>query len=151
MSVSFEDVEETNILGGEIAYVNNALSVQAEYLQTTVMGATETTLNSYYGQISYFLTGESRPYKSSLDGFSRVKPNNNYGSGGKGAIELVARVSNMDLTAANEGALNDITLGVNWYLNPHTRVMLNYVMGEMTNETEVITENAVMMRVQLDF
>jgi len=151
MSVSFEDINKTNIWGGEIAYVNNALSVQAEYLQTTVMGATETELSSYYGQISYFLTGESRPYKSSLDGFSKVKPNNNYGSGGKGAIELVARVSNMDLTAANEGALNDITLGVNWYLNPHTRVMLNYVMGEMINETEVITENAVMMRVQLDF
>jgi len=151
MSVSFEDVDKTNIFGGEIAYVNNALSVQAEYLQTTVIGATETALSSYYGQISYFLTGEKRSYKSSLDGFSRVKPNNNYGSGGKGAIELVARVSNMDLTAANEGALNDITLGLNWYLNPHTRVMLNYVMGEMTNETEVITENAVMMRVQLDF
>jgi len=151
MSVSFEDVDKTNILGGEIAYVNNALSVQAEYLQATVIGTTETALSSYYGQISYFLTGESRPYKSSLDGFSRVKPNNNYGSGGKGAIELVARTSSMDLTAANEGSLNDITLGVNWYLNPHTRVMLNYVMGEMTNETEVITENAVMMRVQLDF
>jgi phosphate-selective porin OprO/OprP len=151
MSVSFEDINKTNIWGGEIAYVNNALSVQAEYLQTTVMGATETELSSYYGQISYFLTGESRPYKSSLDGFSRVKPNNNYRSGGKGAIELVARTSSMDLTAANEGALNDITLGVNWYLNPHTRLMLNYVMGEMTNETEVITENAVMMRVQLDF
>jgi phosphate-selective porin OprO and OprP len=151
MSVDFEDVEETNILGGEIAYVNNSLSVQAEYLQTTVMGETETELSSYYGQISYFLSGESRPYKSSLDGFSRVRPNNNYGNGGKGAIELVARTSSMDLTAANEGVLNDITLGVNWYLNPHTRVMLNYVMGEMTKETEVITENSVMMRVQLDF
>jgi phosphate-selective porin OprO/OprP len=151
MSVSFEDVDKTNILGGEIAYVNNALSVQAEYLQATVIGTTETALSSYYGQISYFLTGESRSYKSSLDGFSRVKPNNNYGSGGKGAIELVARTSSMDLTAANEGALNDITLGLNWYLNPHTRVMLNYVMGEMTKGTEVIVENAVMIRVQLDF
>jgi len=151
MSVSFEDVEKTNIFGGEIAYINNTLSVQAEYLQTTVIGATETELSSYYGQISYFLTGESRSYKSSLDGFGRVRPNNNYSERGKGAIELVARASSMDLTAANQGALNDITLGVNWYLNPHTRVMLNYVMGEMTNETEVITENAVMMRVQLDF
>ena len=125
--------------------------MQGEYLQTTLVGVTETKLSSYYGQISYFLTGESRPYKSSLDGISRVNPNNNYGSGGKGAIELIARVSNMDLTAAHEGNLDDITVGVNWYLNPHTRVMLNYVMGEMTNETEIITENAVMMRVQLDF
>ena len=152
MSVDIEGVKETNILGGEIAYVNNSLSVQAEYLQTTVMGETETELSSYYGQISYFLTGESRPYKNSLDGFSRVKPNNNYGSGGKGAIELVARTSSMNLTAANEGTLNDLTLGINWYLNPHTRVMLNYVMGERTDlSSEVINENAVMMRFQLDF
>ncbi len=151
IDATFENIEESNLLGGEFAYVNGSFSLQGEYLQTSVFGTTETELSSYYGQISYFLTGESRPYKSSLDGLSRVKPNNNYGSGGKGAVELVARISNMDLTDANEGSLDDITVGINWYLNPHTRVMLNYVMGEMTNETEVITENAVMMRVQLDF
>jgi phosphate-selective porin OprO/OprP len=150
ISVSFEDVEETNILGGEIAYVNNALSVQAEYLQTTIIGATESMLSSYYGQISYFITGESRPYKSSLDGFGRVNPNSNYGDG-KGAIELVARVSNMNLTDVNAGTLDNITVGINWYLNPYTRVMMNYVIGEMINGEEIITEDAVMMRVQLDF
>ena len=53
MSVSFEDVDKTNILGGEIAYVNNALSVQAEYLQTTVIGATETALSSYYANLLF--------------------------------------------------------------------------------------------------
>ena len=150
ISANFKDVQETNILGGEIAYVNNSLSLQGEYLQTTVNGATETKLSSYYGQISYFLTGESRQYKSALSGFGRVTPNSNYGDG-KGAIELVARVSNMDLTAANEGNLDNITVGLNWYLNPNTRVMLNYVMGEMSQGTEVTTENAVMMRIQVDF
>jgi hypothetical protein len=29
--------------------------------------------------------------------------------------------------------------------------MMNYVMGEMINGEEIITEDAVMMRVQLDF
>ena len=57
----------------------------------------------------------------------------------------------MDLTTANAGTLEDITVGINWYLNPNTRVMLNYVMGEMINEEEIITEDAVMMRVQLGF
>ena len=151
MSVSFEDVDKTNILGGEIAYINNALSVQAEYLQTTVIGATETELSSYYGQISYFLTGERRAYKNSLSGFGSVKPNNNYGENGWGAIELAVRLSSMDLTTANAGTLEDITVGINWYLNPNTRVMFNYVIGEMINGEEIITENAVMMRVQLGF
>ena len=151
ISVNFEDVQETNILGGEIAYVNNSLSIQAEYLQTTITEVTETEISSYYVQISYFLTGESKQYKSSLDGFGRVMPNSNYGGGGLGAIELVARISNMNLTAANEGTLDDITVGLNWHLNPNTRVMLNYVRGEMTKGTEISTENAAMMRVQVDF
>ena len=57
----------------------------------------------------------------------------------------------MDLTTANAGTLEDFTVGINWYLNPNTRIMLNYVMGEMINGEKIITENAVMMRVQLSF
>ena len=157
----FTGVEKTNILGAEIAYVRNRLSLQGEYLRTTVsltpemeLYSTEYELNGYYGQVSYFLTGESRPYKSSYAGFSRVKPNNNYGSNGKGAIELVARISKMDLSNAGMGILDSKTIGVNWYLNPNTRVMFNYVMGELAESDEfgIITpENSVMMRVQLDF
>ena len=150
-SVSFDNVDETNILGGEFAYVNGSLFLQGEYLQTTVSGMNETELSSYYGQISYFLTGERRTYKNSLSGFGSVKPNNNYGENGWGAIELAVRLSSMDLTTANAGTLEDFTVGINWYLNPNTRIMLNYVMGEMINGEKIITENAVMMRVQLGF
>ena len=151
-SVSFDNVDKTNILGGEFAYVHGSLFLQGEYLQTTVSGImNETELSSYYGQISYFLTGEIRTYKNSLSGFGSVKPNNNYGENGWGAIELAVRLSSMDLTTTNAGTLEDITVGINWYLNPNTRVILNYVMGEMINGEEIITENAVMMRVQLGF
>ena len=157
----FTDVDETNILGAEIAYVRDRLSLQGEYLRTIVslipqmeLHSTEYELNGYYGQVSYFLTGESRPYKSSYAGFSRVKPNNNYGPNGKGAIELVARISKMDLLNAEKGILDSKTIGVNWYLNPNTRVMFNYVMGELAESDKfgIITqENAIMMRVQIDF
>ena len=150
-AVSFENVDNTNLLGGEFAYVNGSLFLQGEYLQATISEINETELSSYYGQISYFLTGERRAYKNSLSGFGSVKPNNNYGENGWGAIELAVRLSSMDLTAANAGTLEDVTIGINWYLNPNTRVMFNYVMGEMINGEEIITENAVMMRVQLSF
>ena len=152
IDATFEDIDESNLLGGEFAYVNGSFSLQGEYLQTALLGVTETKLNSYYAQISYFITGESRPYKSSLDGFGRVKPNNNYGNGGKGAIEVVARTSQICLEEADMGQLNARTIGLNWHLNPNTRVMLNYVMGERIDLSgQVITENAAMMRVQLDF
>ena len=159
ISVEFiNQVEDVNIIAGEIAYVNGALSLQGEALQTTLhseIGEWNTAvtheLMAYYGQVSYFLTGESKSYKNSLSGFGRVTPKNNYGENGWGAFEIAARVSQMDLSSADSGILNDITLGLNWYLNPNTRVILNYVMGEMTKGTEVITEKSVMMRVQLDF
>ena len=130
IDATFDNVDESNLLGGEFAYVNGSLSLQGEYLQTTLIGVTETKLSSYYAQLSYFLTGESRPYKGSLDGFGRVKPNNNYGKGGRGAIEVVARTSQICLEKVDMGQLNTRTIGLNWHLNPNTRVMINYVMGE---------------------
>ena len=158
LSVEFiNQVKDVNIIAGEMAYVNSSLSLQGEVVQTTVNteiveGNTPLTheIISYYGQISYFLTGESRSYKSSLTGFGRVKPKNNYGENGWGALEVAARFSAIDMQ--EDGSLEDFTIGLNWYLNPNTRVMLNYVMGELTDGVgEVTTENAVMMRVQLDF
>jgi len=163
MDVEFNNqVKDINIIAGEIAYVNGSLSLQAEALQTNInteIGQWNTPNNheiiSYYGQVSYFLTGESRPYKSSLAGFGRVNPKNNYGENGWGAFEIAARFSAIDMQES--GSLEDITIGLNWYLNPNTRVMLNYVMGEITNgaelynESKTTTENAVMMRIQLDF
>jgi phosphate-selective porin OprO/OprP len=156
MVVTKNQVQNINIIAGEVAYINGSLSLQGEALQTTInteIGQWNTPITheimSYYGQVSYFLTGESRSYKSSLAGFGRVKPNNNYGENGWGALEVAARFS--AINSQEDGSLEDITFGLNWYLNPNTRVMLNYVMGEMTKGTEVTVENAVMMRVQLDF
>ena len=158
LSVEFTNqVKDVNIIAGEIAYVNSSLSLQGEVVQTTVN--TENgqgnapfahEIISYYGQLSYFLTGESRSYKSSLTGFGRVKPKNNYGENGWGALEVAARFSAIDMQ--EDGSLEDFTIGLNWYLNPNTRVMLNYVIGKLTDGAgEVTTENAVMMRIQLDF
>ena len=158
MNIEFiNQVKDVNIIASEIAYVNGSLSLQGEALQTTInteigQGNAPNThqIMSYYGQVSYFLTGESRPYKNSLSGFGRVKPNNNYGENGWGALEIAARFSAIKVQESE--LLEDITLGVNWYLNPNTRMMFNYVMGEMTNASgEMTSQNAVMMRIQLDF
>ena len=155
LNPSFSDVDETNITGIEMAYVNGRFSIQGEYVMTTVSAETEYELNGYYGQISYFLTGESRLYKNSYIGFNRVKPKSNFGANGKGAIELAARISKMDLSKANLGTLDDMTVGVNWYLNPYTRVMLNYVIGDLIEgdgKGEVsTTENSMQCRIQIDF
>jgi phosphate-selective porin OprO/OprP len=41
---------------------------------------------------------------------------------------VAARISSLDLDDGIDGGrLDDLTLGVNWYLNPNTRVMLDYI------------------------
>ena len=153
--------KDVRLLAYELSYVNGPLSVQGEYVQSDIENTESDSnldlISSYYGQVSYFLTGESRSYKSSLSGFSRVKPNNNYGENGWGALEIAARFSAIEVKESSfyyyiKPFQEDITLGINWYLNPNTRMMFNYVMGEMTNASgEITSENAVMMRIQLNF
>jgi phosphate-selective porin OprO/OprP len=46
------------------------------------------------------------------------------------------------------GEQQDITLGVNWYLNPVTRVMLNNVFA---NIKDVGNVNVFEVRFQIDF
>ncbi len=149
---TIENVENIGLFNFEAALVMGSLSVQAEYTQANVNINTSTeALNSYYGMVSYFLTGEKRPYKNSYAGFSRVKPMNNFGKArGIGAIELTARYSsgNLNGETINGGQLNDITFGVNWYLNPAARVMLNYVLADKVDTGKA---NIFQTRFQIDF
>lgn len=155
LETDFSNVEEANIKGLEMAYVNGSFSIQGEYVTTTISANNEYGLNGYYGQISYFITGESRPYKNSYSGFNRVAPKKNFGSDSRGAIELVARISQMDCSESMNGVLKDKTVGLNWYLNPNTRIMFNYVIGGFTERdgTDEVTtnENTLQVRIQVDF
>ena len=55
--------------------------------------------------------------------------------GGVGAFELAARYDRYDfLDAARGGEGTAWTLGVNWYLNNWSRLMLNYVHWKTDNK-----------------
>ena len=72
-----------------------------------------------------------------------------YYNKGWGAYEIALRVSSFDLTEINKGKLNDITFGLNWYLNSHTRLMYNYVNGN--NSLGGAKIRAHLIRFQVDF
>jgi phosphate-selective porin OprO and OprP len=151
ISQTFTDVNHINLNGFELAYTSGAFSLQSEYTSATInTQARDYTAPSYYAFISYFLTGEHRPYKNAYSGFSRVKPLHNFDNGkGWGAFEVAFRISSFDLTDANQGKLNDLTFGLNWYLNPKTRIMYNYVSAN--NSDLGLTNKAHLIRFQIDF
>ncbi|MFQ5965263.1 MAG: OprO/OprP family phosphate-selective porin [Candidatus Scalinduaceae bacterium] len=153
-----------NLFNPELAIVYGPFSLQTEYtfadvnLKRSMNSDPEFSGLYVYG--SYFLTGEHRSYSTKKGSFSRVKPNRNFHWGrgkGKGAIELTARYSHLDLDdeAIRGGKLDDVTVGINWYLNPNTRVMFNYVHAEadLSNVGGKKDGNADLaaMRFQIDF
>lgn len=145
------NVIHVNIYNAEFAYSYHSLNFQGEYLLAHV----NKTLNSnqfhtFYGQFGWFLTGEYKTIKDSYSGFNRVKSNQNIGVNTKGAWELALRYSYVDMTSADVfgGVQKDITLGLNWYLNPHTRFMFNQVYADVVSKGNVRVSQ---FRVQVDF
>ena len=147
-------VENVKQWGLEAATVLGPFSAQGEYISVAVdrNGESDPDFYGWYGYASWFLTGESRPYKNGV--FSRVKPKSVVGKGGHGAWELAARVSKIDLTdsGVDGGDETDVTLGVNWYATPSIRFMLNYVnVIEQEKENKSDEPSLVEMRAQIDF
>jgi phosphate-selective porin OprO/OprP len=146
--------DQVDLVGLEAAWVNGPLSLQGEYIMADAdrLGSgSDVDFDGYYIQASYFLTREHRNYKASEGAFSRVKPRENYSTaGGSGAWEVKARYSGLDLSDSDiaGGELDNISAGLNWYLNPNTRIMWDYVHADKDNVGEA---DMLMMRLQFDF
>ena len=99
-------------------------------------------------------SGEHREYSRSRGAFARVRPNKNFlgEERGLGAWELAARYSHLDLEDAgiNGGELDDFSIGANWYLNPNTRVMLNWVFADADDRYDG-EGNILQMRFEIYF
>ena len=152
---NINDVDKINFTNFETAFITGSLALQGEYLMANIdskNSSTDYNFTSYYAQASYFLTGESRNYKSSYGGFGRVKPINNFGGENKGcgAWEVALRYSHSDMNSEDiiGGEQSDVTLGVNWYLNPATRIVLNHVWADIENAGKA---SVFQVRFQIDF
>ncbi|OQX81730.1 MAG: hypothetical protein B6D61_00250 [Bacteroidetes bacterium 4484_249] len=153
-----DKTKAVNQVGGELTFIFGPFSVQGEYInanaltsKTSALQKTSYNFSSFYGYASWFITGEHRNYKASNAAFGRIKPKKNFGSeGGPGAFEVALRYSDIDLddTDVRGGELANITLGLNWYLNPATRFMFNYVLAELKDKGKI---NIFEMRFQIDF
>jgi phosphate-selective porin OprO/OprP len=154
------EADSAFLWNAEIALVLHSFSVQGELFYAMVDSDTANDPN-FYGfnvQVSYFLTGEHRPYKKSAGAFDRVKVKNNFmnGEGGAGAWELATRFSMIDLNDGNieGGEAWTLTGAVTWYLNPSTQVKLNYIYANVDNTVGGSQEgqaHIITLRFQIDF
>lgn len=143
------DARHITVLGAEAALTVQNFAIEGEYFKYDIdrrLTAAQTSFsnpkfNGWYVQGAWVLTGEPRPYnpgEARIDG-PKMNYNFNPEAGTWGAIELVARYSDLDLNfhggASGSAAAADAirggeqkisTLGVNWYLNPDIRIMLDY-------------------------
>ncbi len=157
--------------GGEVAGVFGPFYFAGEYIATSIAKSDEDaperdrgdewladdgSLSGFYAEAGYFLTGEHRVYKGGL--WDRTKPGSNFlEDGGLGAWEVVARYSSLDLNDDSAeiygGKMDDVTIGLNWYLHSNARLMFNYVMSSVKDhdDEEMGVVNAFTMRTQIDF
>ncbi|MFT5702716.1 MAG: phosphate-selective porin OprO/OprP [Rickettsiales bacterium] len=165
-----EEIDQENLYGAELALGLDSLSLQGEYIinktnydNDALGGAISTTgksatYKSYYAQISYILTGESRVYDYKTGTYEGVKIKKSVDEGGVGALELAARFSENDRNKRNQGEnfiggkTQNITLGVNWYLNQNLRLMANYMTSRIDQKTSSNDKiNSFLLRAQVNF
>ncbi len=149
MNASYQD-----IVVPELMFQYGSLFVQSEFQANWTRGAstisgtyTNPTLPvgtnlgslffySYYVQVGYFLTGESKAYDYQKGLVGRIIPYENAfvtrtpkgNIFGSGAWQVLGRFQQLDLNdkQITGGRLTDFTFGLNWFLNPNMKIQFNY-------------------------
>ena len=112
----------------EAALTAGPFAVQGEYIgsrMTRQAGLSNLDFYGWYVFASWFPTGGSRNYFSNegIFGYPEVKSKH-------GELELAVRYSTVDLTngSVTGGTEKNVSLGINWYLSHHMRLMINYII-----------------------
>jgi phosphate-selective porin OprO/OprP len=139
------NVNDVTLFDLEWAWVMGPFHVQAEWAANLVnqIGGPDLTFTAWYVEAGWFLTGENRPYQQEMAIFNRVTPfesffltrTRNGLCSGRGAWQVAFRIDDLNLNDHNiqGGHLVDLTVGLNWHLNPYTRFYFNYVHAMLTD------------------
>lgn len=153
-------------MGLEFSWNMGPASVRAEYVTLnreviTATGDDDFDTDAYYLQFTYLLTGETKPLEN------RVVPKKNFSvkEGTWGAWELAFRIANLDASDGEDAGVvaaganqevQEITVGVNWWMTQNMRLMLNYEMfsfdEDVPNAGDPIDDQSIFYtRLQIDF
>ncbi|CAL7961004.1 phosphate-selective porin OprO and OprP [Gammaproteobacteria bacterium] len=154
-SGTISNVNNYGSVDAEMAAIYGPWSTQMEYLQMRVNRSNNNPNLKFSGYSlagSYFLTGESLAY-SFPDAY--FEGNIDIHNKKLGAWEVLARYSTVNLGDADiaGGKENNMTLGLNWYLNRHVKFLINYVyaMAKPGSNGKNDNVNSIAARMQLVF
>ncbi len=172
------DTDHIAVYGAEAAIGYRSFLLEGEYFkfdldrrQTSAVALGDPDFDGWYVQGSWVLTGEPRLYNGGDARFDAPKQTFNFNpaAGTWGAWELAARYSsvNLDWNSGRAGLATPAggirggeqkiaTVGVNWYLNPTMRMMLNYLHVDVDRLNSAGAQigqeyDAVALRSQLSF
>jgi phosphate-selective porin OprO/OprP len=147
------NVDNLGMFGMEAAGMWGPFSTGGEYTQMWVARNTpsgvipennDISLNGWYAEAAWTLTGESRTYKQG--NFQYLKPAKTFSikNGGWGAVETAIRYSGADLNDGNfkGGNIQNMTLAINWYINSNVRFMADWTRVMSLNNSPVSTTAA---------
>lgn len=128
-----KNVDAWDQYGLEFAASLGPVLLQSEYAWVDVKRNNDkptAKFSGYYAFLSWFVTGEKRPYNiEEGEAAGRIMPKNK----GLGAIELAARISSLNLNDEDSSGImggkgNNVTLAANWYPYSNLKFCVNYIM-----------------------
>jgi len=137
----------------ELSWRKGPIWLASEYFRTDVKNAAlkNPTFDGYYVSANWVLTGEMRPYSKKNGLFRPVPIARTVYQNGKGAWEIAARYSELDLSDGRiaGGEMQIASLGLNWWLTPFFSLGANY--RYIWNELDGVqgTSSGLMTRILL--
>lgn len=134
----------------ELRYQKGPFTLTSEYIKTTIRrnGYQNLEFDGAYVTASYFVTGEKFNYDAKMGAPTPANINKN-------AWEIAARYSVADLNDKDitGGKLKSYDLGVNYHMNSHVRLMANYIINHLDENTLLQKRNPqyLLLRAQFSF
>ena len=174
------EADNFNLFGVETVTQWGPWGVTAEYMGSLVSTPWGSVYyQGGYAQAAYRLTGENRVYDKKTGTLGKLVPYTDFiplkddGICGWGAWEVAARWSIIDLrnpdfldghyyvaatntytgtSKAGNGTLQDVTLGITWFLNTHTKIQGNWIHAMLDNTARGPSNaDLFVSRVQVDY
>ena len=155
---SIANVTNDHAYGVELGGVFRNFWAFGEHTVRTIDSSTVDSVDQKATSVyaGWLITGERSGFSSRSGVWGTTKVLRPVDQGGIGAFELAARYDKYDFLDAARGGEGDVwTLGLNWYLNNWTRLMLNYVHWKTDNKVGAFqgpdSGNTIGVRAQVAF